>query len=118
MSVGCEAPLPAPDTHTLRALAQRQAPLSPITKRVLAAHSVSLSLTHWSVGEAQAALELGYAALGLSLPALAREARWWPAPPELWAQEGVLIGDAELSLALLEALVRYAPSPHAPPESL
>jgi hypothetical protein len=118
VSVGCEAPLPAPDAHALRALAQRQAPLSPITSRVLAAHSASLSLTHWSVGEAQAALELGYAALGRSLPALAREARWWPAPPELWAQEGVLIGDAELSLALLEALVRYAPPPHAPPESL
>jgi hypothetical protein len=111
VSVGCEAPLPAPNAQSLRALAQGQAPLSPITQRVLAAHSAALSLSHWSAGDAHAALELGYAALGRALPPEAQGARWWPAPPELWAQEGVLIGEPELSQALLEALVRYAPQP-------
>ena len=104
VSVGCERPLPPPNAKELRALAREQAPLSPITERVFASHAAQLALNHWSAGEARLALELGYAALGLDPPPHAPAARWWPAPPALWAQEGLLIGEPEVSLAILEAL--------------
>lgn len=104
LSVGCAAPLPAPDAAQLAAWARAQAPLSPITARVLARLGADLSLARWAQGEAAAALDLGYAALGAPPPPR-RAARWWPAPPALWgAARGGLIGDPDALRAALDAL--------------
>ena len=112
VSVGCLHPLPPPSAATLAEWARAQAPLSPITARVLARIGADLSLARWAQGEAAAALELGYASLGLTAPS--QGAAWWPAPPALWgAARGGLIGDAEGLRAALDALA-LTPSPPPP----
>ena len=118
VSVGCERPLPPPDATALRQIALSQRELSPISARVLAAHSLTLSLSYWSAGDAASALSLGYAALGEPLPQRAAEAQWWPAPPQLWAQgRALLIAEPALALAVLEVLSQppQARAPSAKP---
>jgi len=116
VSVGCERPIKDLDPDALRALAQAQGGLSPISARVLARHSVNLSLAYWSAGDAQRAISLGYAALGEPAPLGLTALQWWPAPPQLWAQGGaLLLGEPALARAVLDLLAKTPQTAPSPP---
>lgn len=111
VSIGCEHPLARLDPMALYALAHEQKSLSPITARILAAHSLNLSLHYWSIGEVDNALSLGYAALGKQRPVSEHVPTWWPAPPNMWYQgHELLIGEPQLALSVLELLAKIPPT--------
>ena len=105
LSLNCTHPLHFPPSSLLLQWALNRSHRDPITQNVMASLGWTLSLHAWMNQDADSALKLGYASLGLTKP-LTR-VQWWPAPPRLWTLASeFLIGSPIVLEALLDQLAQ------------